>query len=104
MAHVTRLYTLPEGHSKLATAAWNAMEEVEDKALYKVNEKLVFTDDLDYYLEGADKMLFDAFEFSSDEEFEEFLLDMVTEWIDSAKQGDDMMFSALEDQLCLEPD
>ena len=47
---VYKITQLPNGFSKLAIAARNALD---DRDLFEIDGRLVFTDDIERYLEGA---------------------------------------------------
>ena len=48
MTRAYKITRLPEGYCKLAVAAWKALS---DRELFEIDGKLVFTDDLEAYLE-----------------------------------------------------
>ena len=78
MTRAYKITRLPEGYSKLAVAAWKSLNERE---LFEIEGKLVFTDSLEDYLEGNDTLGYCIDEFDSHAEFEKWLLNSVAEWI-----------------------
>ena len=94
---MTRAYKfthLLEGYSVLATAAWQVLTEHE---LYEIEGKLVFTESLEDYLEGNDKVTYCVDKFDSHAEFEKWLLNAVAEWI----KDDPLMIDDLDQYLKL---
>jgi len=83
---VYRFTTLPKEFSKLARAAFNAL----DGYLYLVGTKVVMTDE-------ADDLEMPRGEFDSLEEFEDWLITNVADWLTEGKN--DPMVEALEEQL-----
>lgn len=55
MTRAYKITHLPEGYSKLAIAAWKALN---DRELFEIEGKLVFTESLEDYLEGNDKVTY----------------------------------------------
>lgn len=78
MTRAYKITRLPEGYSKLAIAAWKSLN---DRELFEIEGKLVFTDSLEDYLEGNAPHSYCADEFDSYGEFEKWLLDAVAQWI-----------------------
>ena len=83
---IYRLTALPNGFSKLARAAFNTL----DGYLYLVGTKVVMTDE-------ADDLEVPRGEFDSLEEFEDWLIASVADWLAECKN--DPMVEALEEQL-----
>ena len=83
---IYRLTALPSGFSKLARAAFNTL----DGYLYLVGTKVVMTDE-------ADDLELPRCEFDSLEEFEDWLIASVADWLAEGKN--DPMVEALEEQL-----
>ncbi len=83
---IYRLTSLPKGFSKLARAAFNTL----DGYLYLVGTKVVMTDE-------ADDLEVPRGEFDSLEEFEDWLIAGVADWLAEGK--DCPMVEALEEQL-----
>ena len=79
-SHPYKITQLPEGFSKLAIAARNALD---DRELFEIDGTLVFTDDIERYLEGAPCGSFCADEFPSFAALEKWLLDTVAAWLSS---------------------
>ena len=98
MTRAYKITRLPEGYSKLAVAAWKSLNERE---LFEIEGKLVFTDSLeDYledYLEDSDPASYCVNEFGSHAEFEKWLLNAVVEWI----KNDPTMIDDLDQYLKL---
>lgn len=78
MTRAYKITYLPEGYSKLAVAAWKSLN---DRELFEIEGKLVFTDSLEDYLLGNDPVSYCVDEFDSHAEFEKWLLNAVAEWI-----------------------
>ena len=83
---IYRLTALPYGFSKLARAAFNTL----DGYLYLVGTKVVMTDEVD-------DLECPRCEFDSIEEFEDWLIASVADWLAEGKN--DPMVEALEEQL-----
>ena len=83
---IYRLTALPNGFSKLARAAFNTL----DGYLYLVGTKVVMTDEVD-------DLECPRCEFDSLEEFEDWLMACVADWLAEGKN--DPMVEALEEQL-----
>ena len=66
------------GLSKLAIAAWKALD---DRELFEIEGKLVFTDDLEAYLEDSIGTACCCDVFDSHAAFERWLLNCVADWI-----------------------
>ena len=94
MTRAYKITRLPEGYSKLAIAAWKSLN---DRELFEIEGKLVFTDSLEDYLEGNDKVTYCVDEFGSHAEFEKWLLNAVAEWI----KDDPLMIEDLDQYLKL---
>ena len=94
MTRAYKITRLPEGYSKLAIAAWKALN---DRELFEIEGKLVFTESLEDYLEGNDKVTYCVDEFDSHAEFEKWLLNAVAEWI----RDDPLMIDDLDQYLKL---
>ena len=94
MTRAYKITHLPEGYSKLAIAAWKALN---DRELFEIEGKLVFTESLEDYLEGNDKVTYCVDEFDSHAEFEKWLLNTVVEWI----KNDPTMIDDLDQYLKL---
>ena len=77
---VYKITQLPNGFSKLAIAVRNALD---DRDLFEIEGRLVFTDDIERYLEGAPCGSFCADEFLSFAALEKWLLDTVAAWLSS---------------------
>ena len=91
----TYKYTrLPEGYCTLARAVRVNLPDLE---LFEIEGKLIFTDDIQRYLLGEDMTGSSLHEFSSHEEFEDWLLDTATEWI----KNHPTMLEALDERLKL---
>ena len=94
MTRAYKITRLPEGYSKLAIAAWKSLN---DRELFEIEGKLVFTDSLEDYLLGNDMTCFCVDEFDSHAAFEKWLLNAIAEWI-----GDDpCMIEELDQYLKL---
>jgi len=78
MTRAYKITHLPEGYSKLAIAAWKTLN---DRELFEIEGKLVFTDGIDEYLQGEGAPNFCVHEFNSHAEFEKWLLDGIADWI-----------------------
>lgn len=83
---IYRLTALPSGFSKLARAAFNTLNGY----LYLIGTKVVMTDE-------AEDLELPRGEFNSLEEFEDWLIAGVADWLAEGK--DDPMVEALEEQL-----
>ena len=94
MTRAYKITRLPEGYSKLAIAAWKALN---DRELFEIEGKLVFTESLEDYLESNDKVTYCVDEFDSQAEFEKWLLNAVAEWI----KDDPLMIEDLDPYLKL---
>ena len=92
MTHAYKISCLPEGYCKLAIAARNYLI---DRELFEIEGKLVFTDDLESYMEGGDRTAFCADEFDSHAAFEKWLLNAVAEWC----RNDPLMVDSLDQYL-----
>ena len=77
MTRAYKITRLPDGYCKVAVAAWKALG---DRELFEIEGRLVFTDDLESYMEGGDRTAFCADEFDSHAAFEKWLLNAVAEW------------------------
>ena len=94
MTRAYKITRLPEGYSKLAIAAWKSLN---DRELFEIEGKLVFTDSLeDYLLENATTG-YCVDEFDSHADFEKWLLNAVAEWI----KNDPLMIEDLDQYLKL---
>ena len=76
-SHPYKITKLPEGFSKLAIAAWKVLD---DRELFEIDGTLVFTDDLESYLNGAPRDSFCANEFHSFAAFDTWLLAAADGW------------------------
>ena len=76
-SHPYKITQLPEGFSKLALAAWKALD---DRELFEIVGTLVFTVGIASYLDGAPRGSFSADEFSSFPAFEKCLLAAADGW------------------------
>lgn len=94
MTRAYKITHLPEGYSKMAIAVWKSLN---DRELFEIEGKLVFTDSLEDYLEGNDKVNYCVDEFDSYAEFEKWLLNTVAEWI----KEDPLMIDILDQYLKL---
>ena len=94
MTRAYKITRLPEGYSKLAIAAWKSLN---DRELFEIEGKLVFTDSLEDYLEGNTPCTYCVDEFDSHAEFEKWLLDGVAQWI----REDQLMIEDLDQYLKL---
>ena len=94
MTRAYKITHLPEGYSKLAIAAWKSLN---DRELFEIEGKLVFTDSLEDYLEDNDPASYCVDEFDSHAEFEKWLLNAVAEWI----KDDPLMIEDLDQYLKL---
>ena len=92
MTRAYKITRLPEGYCKLAVAAWKALS---DRELFEIEGKLVFTDDLEAYLEEETDVHFCADEFDSHAEFERWLLDAVADWC----RNESLMLEALDSYI-----
>ena len=90
--HSTGRGEKPDGYCKVAVAARKALS---DRELFEIEGKLVFTDDLEAYLEGGDRTAFCADEFDSHAAFEKWLLNAVAEWC----RNDPLMVDSLDQYL-----
>ena len=77
MTHAYKISRLPSDYCTLAVAAWKALSDCE---LFEIEGKLVFTDDLDAFLEKENPERFCAYEFDSHAEFERWLLNAAADW------------------------
>lgn len=57
MTRAYKITRLPDGYCKVAVAAWKALS---DRELFEIEGRLVFTDDLESYMEGGDRTAFCA--------------------------------------------
>ncbi|MBQ8617247.1 MAG: hypothetical protein IJ418_06995 [Clostridia bacterium] len=94
MTRAYKITHLPEGYSKLAVAAWKSLN---DRELFEIEGKLVFTDSLEDYLLENDTTGYCVDEFDSHAEFEKWLLNAVAEWI----KNDPLMIEDLDQYLKL---
>lgn len=94
MTRAYKITHLPEGYSKLAVAAWKSLN---DRELFEIEGKLVFTDSLEDYLEDNDPAHYCVDKFGSHAEFEKWLLNAVAEWI----KDDPLMIEDLDQYLKL---
>lgn len=94
MTRAYKITHLPEGYSKLAIAAWKSLN---DRELFEIEGKLVFTDSLEDYLLDNDPTSYCVDEFDSHAEFEKWLLNAVAEWI----KDDPLMIEDLDQYLKL---
>ena len=94
MTRAYKITHLPEGYSKVAIAAWKALD---DRELYEIEGKLVFTDCVEDFMLGNDPTTFCADEFDSHADFERWLLNTVAEWI----RNDPIMIDCLDPHLKL---
>lgn len=94
MTRAYKITHLPEGYSKVAIAAWKALD---DRELYEIEGKLVFTDCVEDFMLGNDPTTFCADEFNSHADFERWLLNTVAEWI----RNDPLMIDCLDLHLKL---
>ena len=92
MTRAYKITRLPEGYCKLAVAAWKALS---DRELFEIEGKLVFTDDLEAYLEEETDVHFCADEFDSNAAFEHWLLDAVADWC----RNESLMLEALDSYI-----
>ena len=92
MTRAYKITRLPEGYCKLAVAAWKALS---DRELFEIEGKLVFTDDLEAYLEEETDVQFCADEFDSHAAFEKWLLHTAAGWCAT----DPMMVDSLDQYL-----
>ena len=92
MTRAYKITRLPDGYCKVAVAAWKALSGRE---LFEIEGKLVFTDDLESYMEGGDRTAFCADEFDSHAAFEKWLLNAVAEWC----RNDPLMVDSLDQYL-----
>ena len=76
-SHPYKITQIPEGFSKLAIAAWKVLD---DRELFEIDGTLVFTDDIESYLNGAPRGSFCADEFHSFAAFEKWLLAAADGW------------------------
>ena len=76
-SHPYKITKLPEGFSKLAIAAWKVLD---DRELFEIDGTLVFTDDIESYLNGAPRDSFCANECHSFAAFEKWLLAAADGW------------------------
>ena len=92
--HVYKINRLPEGFSKLAIAARNSLD---DRDLFEIDGKLVFTDGIERYLKKEDDCaVFCTDEFPSFAAFEQWLLDTVADWL---KSGCTPMIDCLDEHI-----
>ena len=94
MTRAYKITRLPEGYSKLAIAAWKALN---DRELFELEGKLVFTDGIEDYLLDEDMTGHCFHEFDSHAEFEKWLLNAVADWI----TDDPLMIEDLDQYLKL---
>ena len=94
MTRAYKITRLPEGYSKLAIAAWKSLN---DRELFEIEGKLVFTDSLEDYLLDNDTNCYCVDEFDSHADFEKWLLNAVAEWI----KNDPLMIEDLDQFLKL---
>ena len=94
MPHAYKITRLPEGYCTLALAAWKSLPELE---LFEIKGKLIFTDDIQRYLQDGDMSGQSLYEFASHEAFENWLLDTAAEWI----KNHPTMLDALNEHLKL---
>jgi len=94
MTRAYKITHLPEGYSKLAIAAWKALN---DRELYEIEGALVFTDDLEDYMESNSETHSCADVFDSHAAFEKWLLNTVADWI----KNDPLMIDDLDQFLKL---
>ena len=73
MTRAYKITRLPDGYCKVAVAAWKALG---DRELFEIEGRLVFTDDLESYMECGDRTAFCADEFDSHAAFEKWLEDV----------------------------
>ena len=92
MTRAYKITRLPDGYCKVAVAAWKALG---DRELFEIEGRLVFTDDLESYMEGGDRTAFCAGEFDSHAAFEKWLLNAVAEWC----RNDPLMVDILDQYL-----
>ena len=78
MTRAYKITRLPEGYSKLAIAAWKALN---DRELFEIEGKLVFTDAIEEYLLDESEVHYDVHEFDSHAAFEKWLLEGIAGWI-----------------------
>lgn len=78
MTRAYKITHLPEGYSKLAIAIWKTLN---DRELFEIEGKLVFTDSLEDYLLDNEPLSYCIDEFTSHAEFERWLLNLIPEWI-----------------------
>ena len=69
MTRAYKITRLPDGYCKVAVAAWKALG---DRELFEIEGRLVFTDDLESYMECGDRTAFCADEFDSHAAFEKW--------------------------------
>lgn len=94
MTRAYKITNLPEGYCKLAIAAWKCLY---DRELFETEGKLVFTDDLEDYLDGNGEHNGCCDVFDSHADFERWLLNCVAEWI----AMDPMTLGGLDDYIKL---
>ena len=92
MTRAYKITHLPEGYCKMAVAAWKALS---DRELFEIEGKLVFTDDLEAYLEEETDVHFCADEFDSHASFERWLLEAVADWC----RNQPLMLEALDSYI-----
>ena len=85
---------LPEGYCKLAIAAWKALNDHE---LFEIEDKLVFTDDIESYLMETPEKGYSVEVFDCHFEFERWLLNCIVRWI----EHDPLMIDDLNEYLNL---
>ena len=78
MTRAYKITRLPDGYCKVAVAAWKALS---DRELFEIEGKLVFTDDLEAYLEDSVGTACCCDVFDSHAAFERWLLNCVADWI-----------------------
>ena len=81
MTRAYKITQLSAGYCKLAVAAWKYLS---DRELFEIEGKLVFTDDLEDYLDGGHEANCCCDEFDSHAAFERWLLNCIAEWITMA--------------------
>ena len=92
MTRAYKITRLPNDYCTLAVAAWKALSDCE---LFEIEGKLVFTDDLDAFLEKENPKRFCAYEFDSHAEFERWLLEAVADWC----RNQPLMLEALDSYI-----
>ena len=92
MTRAYKITRLPDGYCKVAVAAWKAFG---DRELFEIEGKLVFTDDLEAYLEEETDVHFCADEFDSHAAFERWFLEAVADWC----RNQPLMLEALDSYI-----